>query len=69
VDEALVESNLADPGSAKRCFSMMWGARFTLRTGIGSCQLVLLEGCGSLWWDVVVGRRAVSLDFLALLFP
>jgi len=46
---------------------MMWGARFIL--GMGVCQLVPLEGCGSLWWDVVVGRRAVSLDFLAFLSP
>jgi len=43
----------------------MWGARFTLRTGV--YRLVLLEGCGSLWWDAVVGRRAASLDFLVFL--
>ena len=35
--------NLVDPVSALRCFSMMWGACFTL--GMGTCRLVLLEGC------------------------
>ena len=44
---------------------ILLGAWFTLRTGTDGCRLVLLEGCGSLWWDAVVGRRAVSLDFLA----
>jgi len=48
---------------------MMWGVRFTLRAGTDGCRLVLLEGCGSLWWDAVVGGRAVSLDFLTLLSP
>ena len=42
---------------------MMWSARFTLRMGV--YRLVLLEGCGSLWRDAVVGGGAVSLDFLA----
>ena len=47
----------------------MLGAWFTLRAGTDGYRLVLLEGCGSLWWDVVVGRRAISLDFLAFLSP
>ena len=47
----------------------MRGARFTLRTGTDGCQLVLFEGCGSLWRDAVVGRRAVCLDFLAFFSP
>ena len=46
---------------------MMWGARFTLRAG--AYRLILLEGCGSLWWDAVVGRRAIRLDFLSFLSP
>ena len=37
--------------------------------GIGRHWLVLLEGCGSLWRDAVVGRRAVRLDFLLFLSP
>ena len=48
---------------------MMWGVRFTLRAGTDGYRLVLLEGCGSLWWDAVVGRRAVCLDFLPFLSP
>jgi len=37
--------------------------------GRGTFRLVLLEGCLSLWWDAVVGRRVVSLYFLAFLSP
>ena len=59
--------NLVDPVSTERCFSMMLGARFSL--GMGTCRLVLLEGCRSLCWDAVVGRRVVSLYFLVFLSP
>ena len=65
--EALVYERFVDLVSAKRCFSMMLGARLTL--GEGTCWLALLEGCGSMCWDAVVRRRAVSLYFLALLSP
>ena len=45
----------------------MRGARFTLRMGTDGCRLVLLEGCGRLWWDAIVGRRAIG--FVAFLSP
>jgi len=46
---------------------MVLGARLTL--GKGTCRLALLERCGGVCWDTVVGRRVVSLYFLALLSP
>ena len=69
MDEALELQCFIDPISALRRFSLVRGARFTLRTGTDGCRLVLLEGCGSRWWDAVVGGRAVSLYLLAFLFP
>ena len=46
----------------------MLSARFTL--GKGTCRLVLLEGCRSMCWNAVVGRRrVVCLNFLVLLSP
>ena len=65
VDEVIAKQYFVDLVSALRRFSLMRGARFTLRTGIGGCRLVLLEGCGSLSGDTVVGRRVVSLYLLA----
>ena len=32
-------------------------------------MLVLLGGSWTVFWDAVVGRRAISLNFLTLLFP
>ena len=65
--EALAQEHFVDLVSTERYFSMVLGASFTL--GEGTCRLALLEGCGSVCWDAVVGRRAVSLYFLALLSP
>ena len=65
--EALVYERFVDLVSAKRCFSMMLGARLTV--GEGTCRLALLEGCGGVCWNTVVGRRVVGLYFLALLSP
>ena len=65
--EALAKERLVDPVSTKGCFSMRLGARLTL--GMGTYRLVLLEGCGSVCWDAVVGRRVVSLYFLVFLSP
>ena len=74
--EALAFEHLVDLVSSKRCFSMVLGVRFTLRVGacrpslrVVGCRFVLLEGGGGMRWNVVVGRRAVSLYFLALLSP
>jgi hypothetical protein len=69
VDEALAKKYFIDPVSTLRQFSLVWGAQFTLRTSTDGCRFVLIEGCGSLWWDAVVGGRVVSLDFLTLLSP
>ena len=69
VDKALMQQYFVDPVSTLGCFTLVQGARFTLRTGTSSYWLVLFEGCGSLWRNAVVGRRAISLDFLALLSP
>ena len=65
--EALVYECFVDLVSSKRCFSLVLGARLILRKG--TSQLALLEGCGSMCQNAVVGRRAVCLDFLALLSP
>ena len=50
-----------------RRYSLIWDARLTLRMGTDGCWLVLLERCGSLWWDAVVGGRAICLYLVALL--
>ena len=65
--EALAYERFVDLVSSKRCFSMVLGARLTLR--VGACRLAFLEGCGGVRWDAIVGRRAGSLYFLALLSP
>jgi hypothetical protein len=36
---------------------------------IGTRMLALLERSGAVCWDAVFGRRAISLNFLTLLFP
>ena len=46
---------------------MVLGARLALREG--ACRLALLEGCRWVCWNAVVGRRAVTLYSLTLLFP
>ena len=69
VDKALAQQYFVDPVATLRRFTLVRGAWFTLRTGTDGCRLVLLEGCGNLWRDAVVGRRVVHLDFLPFLSP
>ena len=65
--EALAYERFIDLVSSKRRFFALLTMGPALRRGIR--LLAFLEGSRDVCWDAVVGRRAVGLYFLTLLFP
>ena len=65
--KALAWERFVDLVASKGCFTAVLSMGLALRKG--THLLALLEGSGVMCWDMVVGRRVVSLYFLTLLFP
>ena len=65
VQEALALKHLVDLVSSKGRFCTVLITGLDLRINIH--MLVLLGGSWTVFWDAVVGRRAISLNFLMLL--
>ena len=64
--EALGLERFVDLVSSNRRFCMVLTMGLALR--IGTRMLALLERYGAVCWDAVFGKRAISLNFLTLLF-
>ena len=65
--KTLAQEHFVDLVSSKRRFCTVLTIGLALRRS--TRPLALLEGSEDMCWDAVVGRRAVSLYFLTLLFP
>ena len=64
---ALALEHLVDLASSNRRIYMVLIIRLALK--ISMHMLALLERSWTICWDAIVGRRAISLNLLTLLFP
>jgi hypothetical protein len=67
VQEALALKYLVDLVSSKGRFCTVLITGLALRISVQ--MLVLLGRSWKICWNAIIGRRAISLNFLMLLFP